>query len=51
MSETDTEADRLVRAIFECKWCGAEHAYPEAEGWARIEITRFDEWIDYNLPR
>ena len=34
MSETnETEIDRFVRAIFACKWCGAEHAYPEAKGW------------------
>ena len=38
-SDTETNAedvqDRLVRAIFECKWCKAEHAYPDAEGWAK----------------
>tara|TARA_B100001094_G_scaffold328486_1_gene389004 strand:- start:462 stop:743 length:282 start_codon:yes stop_codon:yes gene_type:complete len=28
----DTEKE--VRAIFACKWCGAEHAYPERNGWA-----------------
>ena len=34
-TEKETEIDRLVRAIFACKWCKAEHAYPEVNGWAK----------------
>jgi len=29
------EDDRAVRAIFRCRFCGAAHAYPNVEEWAK----------------